>query len=49
MTGRTAWGSPLECPARRGTVSPSADTIAPGDTLRLVAEAYDESGHMVAV
>ena len=30
------------------TVSPSADTIAPGDTLRLVAEAYDESGHVVA-
>ena len=29
------------------TVSPPADTIAPGDTLRLVAEAYDESGHMV--
>ena len=30
------------------TVSPPADTIAPGDTLRLVAEAYDESGHVVA-
>ena len=30
------------------TVSPPADTIAPGDTLRLVAEAYDESGHLVA-
>ena len=30
------------------TVSPPADTITPGDTLRLVAEAYDESGHVVA-
>ena len=30
------------------TVSPSADTIAVGDTLRLVAEAYDEGGHVVA-
>ena len=26
-------------------VSPPADTIAPGDTLRLSAEAYDENGH----
>ena len=30
------------------TVSPPAHTIAPGDTLRLVAEAYDETGHVVA-
>ena len=30
------------------TVSPPADTIAVGDTLRLVAEAYDEGGHVVA-
>ena len=29
-------------------VSPSADTIAPADTLRLVAEAFDENGHPVA-
>ena len=29
------------------TVSPPADTIAPGDTLRLVAQAYDENGHLV--
>ena len=29
------------------TVSPAADTIAPGDTLRLVAEAFDENGHAV--
>ena len=29
------------------TVSPLADTIALGDTLRLVAEAYDESGRVV--
>ena len=28
-------------------VSPPADTIAPGDTLRLVAEAFDEGGHPV--
>ncbi len=28
-------------------VSPPADTIAPGDTLRLVAEAFDENGHRV--
>ena len=28
-------------------VSPSMDSVAPGDTLRLVAEAYDETGHMV--
>ena len=27
------------------TVLPAADTIAPGDTLRLVAEAFDENGH----
>ena len=30
------------------TVSPPADTIAPGDTLRLVAEAFDENGSRVA-
>ena len=30
------------------TVSPPANTIAVGDTLRLVAEAYDESGHAMA-
>ena len=30
------------------TLSPSADTIAPGDTLRLIAEAYDANGHLVA-
>ncbi len=30
------------------TVTPPADTIALGDTLRLVAKAYDESGHVVA-
>ena len=30
------------------TVSPSAHSIAPGDTLRLVAEAYDAGGHLVA-
>ena len=29
------------------TVSPPADTIAPGDTLRLVAAAYDENGHVL--
>ena len=29
------------------TVSPPIDSIAPGDTLRLVAEAYDENGHLV--
>ena len=29
------------------TVSPSMDSVAPGDTLRLVAEAYDETGHVV--
>ena len=29
------------------TVSPSVDTIAPGDTLRLEAEARDENGHRV--
>ena len=28
-------------------VTPPADTIGPGDTLRLVAEAYDENGHRV--
>ena len=28
-------------------VSPQADTIAAGDTLRLLAEAYDENGHPV--
>ena len=30
------------------TVSPPADTIAPGDTLRLAAEAFDTNGHAVA-
>ena len=34
--------------ARSVTVSPSADTIAPGDTLRLEAEALDDNGHRVA-
>ena len=29
------------------TVSPSMDSVAPGDTLQLVAEAYDETGHVV--
>ena len=29
-------------------VSPAADTIARGDTLRLMAEAFDENGHVVA-
>ena len=29
------------------TVSPSMDSVALGDTLRLVAEAYDENGHVV--
>ena len=28
-------------------VKPAADTIAPGDTLRLAAEAFDENGHPV--
>ncbi len=28
-------------------VSPTADTVAPGDTLRLAAEAFDENGHPV--
>ena len=28
-------------------VSPAADTVALGDTLRLLAEAYDENGHRV--
>ena len=28
-------------------VTPAADTIAPADTLRLVAEAFDENGHRV--
>ena len=28
-------------------VSPRADTLAPADTLRLLAEAYDENGHPV--
>ena len=26
-------------------VSPAADTLAPGDTVRLVAEAFDDNGH----
>ena len=30
------------------TVSPRADTVALGDTLRLVAEAFDENGHALA-
>ncbi len=29
-------------------VSPAADTIAPGDTLRLAAELFDENGHRVS-
>ena len=29
------------------TVSPAADTIAPGDSLRLVAKAFDENGYAV--
>ena len=29
-------------------VTPSAATVGPGDTLRLVAEAFDENGHAVA-
>jgi len=29
-------------------VMPAADTIAPGDTLRLIAQAFDENGHAVA-
>ena len=29
------------------TVSPARDTVAPGDTLRLAAEAFDENGHRV--
>ncbi len=29
------------------TVSPTADTVALGDTLRLVAEALDENGHRI--
>ena len=28
-------------------VSPAADTVAPGDTLRLAAQAFDENGHPV--
>ena len=28
-------------------VSPAADTVAPGDTLRLAAEAFDANGHVV--
>ena len=28
-------------------VSPATDTVAPGDTLRLAAEAFDENGHRV--
>ncbi|MCY4646403.1 MAG: Ig-like domain-containing protein, partial [Gammaproteobacteria bacterium] len=32
---------------RSATVSPAADTVTLGDTLRLVAEAYDENGHVV--
>ena len=29
-------------------VSPAADTIAPGDTVRLAAELFDENGHRVS-
>ena len=29
-------------------VSPAADTIAPGDTLRLAAESFDENGNAIA-
>ena len=32
---------------RSATVSPAADTVVLGDTLRLIAEAYDENGHVV--
>ena len=32
---------------RSATVAPAADTVALGDTLRLVAEAFDENGHVV--
>ena len=28
-------------------VSPRADTIEPGDTLRMVAQAFDENGHVI--
>ena len=28
-------------------VSPAADTVAPGDTLRLAAEAFDANGHLI--
>ena len=30
------------------SVTPTADTLAPGDTLRLSAEAFDENGHPIA-
>ena len=30
------------------SVTPAADTLAPGDTLRLSAQAFDENGHPVA-
>lgn len=33
--------------AGRVAVTPAADTLAPGDTLRLIAEAFDENGHRV--
>ena len=29
-------------------LTPAADTVAPGDTLRLAAEAYDANGHAIA-
>ncbi len=34
-------------PAGSVVVSPPADTVAPGDTLRLAAEAFDDNGHRV--
>ena len=34
-------------PADSVVVSPAADTVAPGDTLRLEAEAFDANGHRV--
>ena len=33
--------------ARSVVVSPAADTVAPGDTLRLAAEAFDANGHAI--
>ena len=34
-------------PVRSVVVSPAADTVAPGDTLRLAAEAFDANGHAI--